>query len=276
MTEQAYSLLDSGAGEKLEDFGGVLVRRPSSLAIWDKQKPDLWNKAVASYDPKAAVWRLNGKLSTQDSWPCLFAGQQIKLRFQDNGQVGAFPEHASYLGSLSSGDLKGFRILNLFAFTGLATLYFRSRGADVTHVDLSKKAISWAKENSEQQQESLPDIRWIADDAVAFLRREVRRGSAYNGVIIDPPSFSRISKNDFWKIEEVLPELMKMCSELLSKDGKFLAFTCHDPGISAKMLTNLIYDHFSNGTVIAKELEIPERESKRVLPAGSCGIWKLD
>jgi 23S rRNA (cytosine1962-C5)-methyltransferase len=277
METKKYKLVDSGEGEKLESFGNILVRRPSSLAIWAKNKPYLWDKADASFDPKKALWIFKSHTSglTKDlAWNCIFTDNTLKLRFQDNGQVGVFPEHASYLDSLYDKAGEPIKVLNLFAFTGLATLFFREKGAQVTHVDLSKKVISWAKENVDLQKEGLPDVRWVLDDAVAYIRREVRRESNYDGVIIDPPSFSRISKNDFWKIEEVLPELMQLCSKLLNKHGKFLAFTCHDPGISAKMLTNLIHDNFDSGQVEARELEIPEYDSKRVLPAGSCGIWR--
>lgn len=277
MTE-LYELLDSGDGEKLERFGKVIARRPSSVCIWKPRRSELWSKAEVVYDPKAACWSSKKELVQDLVWDTTFANSQLKLRLQDNGQVGVFPEHASYLSKLADPETikstQPFKILNLFAFTGLATLYFRALGAEVTHVDLSKKVIGWAKENTSSQSESLPAVRWICEDAVAFLKREVRRESQYQGVIVDPPSFSRISKNDFWKVADILRDLVESCASLLKSEGRFMALTCHDPGISAPMLGNLLHDSFSGGSVEPMELSIPEKDSLRLLPAGSCAIWR--
>lgn len=270
---EPYELLDSGNGEKLERFGSVVLRRPSSVCIWSQRRPKLWANADAQYQPGSG-WKSRKAI---DAWLCRVAGCDLRLRLQDNGQVGVFPEHASYLSevgsSLERSESKNFRLLNLFAFTGLATTYFRARGAEVTHVDLSKKAIGWAKENFELQDSSLPPVRWICEDALAFARRELRRKSTYHAVIVDPPTFSRITKKDFWKIGEILQELVELCSGLLAEDASFMVLTCHDPGISAPMLGNLLSDRFQSGNVRARELEIPESEGSRILPAGSAALW---
>lgn len=275
-----YELLDSGDGEKLERFGRIVVRRPSSVCIWKRAKKDLWNKPDAFYDPKAAIWKVSRGQVQDLVWETVFAGCRLRLRLQDNGQVGVFPEHASYLPRLlenfSTEEHQPLKVLNLFAFTGLATLFFRAKSAEVTHVDLSKKVIGWAKDNVELQSAAcgpFPAVRWICEDAVAFLEREVRRGNSYDGIVIDPPSFSRISKNDFWKVADILPSLVQSCAALLKSHGKFLALTCHDPGISAPMLGNLIHDHFQSGRVEPLELSIPEKGSERLLPAGSSALW---
>ena len=276
----SYELLDSGNGEKLERFGRVIIRRPSSVCIWKPGKKELWNKVDAIYDPKAVSWKVS-KGKVQDLvWETIFADCRLRLRLQDNGQVGVFPEHASYLPKLlksfNSEGQKAPKVLNLFAFTGLATLFFRAKSAEVTHVDLSKKVIGWAKDNMDLQSAaagSLPAVRWICEDAVAFLKREVRRESQYDGIVIDPPSFSRITKNDFWKVADILQELVECCAALLKSHGRFLALTCHDPGISAPMLGNLLHDNFHNGRVEPLELSIPEKGTERVLPAGSSALW---
>lgn len=276
----SYELLDSGNGEKLERFGKIIIRRPSSVCIWKPREKELWGNADASFEPKAAIWKVK-KGQVQDLiWETVFADSKLILRLQDNGQVGVFPEHASYLPKLANSfahtEVRPLRVLNLFAFTGLATLFFRSKKAEVTHVDLSKKVIGWAKDNMELQSSelgTLPPVRWICEDAVAFLKREVRRDSQYDGIIIDPPSFSRITKNDFWKVADILQELVECCSALLKKHGQFLALTCHDPGISAPMLGNLVLDNFNRGRVEPLELSIPEKNTLRTLPAGSSALW---
>ena len=274
----SYELLDSGNGEKLERFGKVIIRRPSSVCIWKPRHKELWNKVDANYDPKAVAWKAHKRQVQDLVWDTIFADCTLRLRLQDNGQVGVFPEHASYLPRLAENfptqNQRPLKVLNLFAFTGLATLFFRAKKAEVTHVDLSKKVIGWAKENIELQVASaLPSVRWICEDAVAFLKREVSRDSQYDGVVIDPPSFSRISKNDFWKVADILQDLVQCCAALLKSHGKFLALTCHDPGISAPILANLLHDNFSSGRVESLELSIPEKDSLRTLPAGSCALW---
>lgn len=275
--DSAYALLDSGDGEKLERFGPLTIRRPSSLAIWRKRAPKLWQKADLEFRPGTG-WN---RALTQ--WQIQIDDVKIELRPQKNGQVGIFPDHLLYLDDLlkaAKQHTQPVRVLNLFAFTGMATVFLRKLGASVCHVDLAKHAIAWASHNLEindLQATGGKHTRLISDDAIKFLSREVKRDNRYEIVLIDPPSFGRTGKNKSWKLEEVIYELLRDCLMVLSKRGA-LFFTCHHSAFESQVLANIARDIFSSSewSIDARDLHIPELNSPRKLPAGHLVICRSE
>ena len=281
-SQPGYSLLDSGDGEKLERFGPKTLIRPSSICIWKKRlPPEEWRKADARYNPRKG-WEF--KKDPFDTWRMSLFAVQLELRTQTNGQVGVFPEHACYLKRLSEfisdASLKADsrpRVLNLFGYTGLASAVCVKAGGEVWHVDLSRKAIGWASINFRLNGLDLNCLRPVCEDAVKFLEREVKRKSRYQIIIADPPSFSRVSKANYWKLEGILPALVDNCLELLAPTDAALILTCHHPGISAPMLFNLLEERFhdSAADLFHQELAISETTTPRVMPAGSMvGVFR--
>ena len=279
--ESSYQLLDSGAHQKLERYGSIILARPSSVCIWKQRSPELWRQADATYvpgrDEESGGWKFKGK--PFETWDLEYTGCHLTLRLQKNGQIGLFPEHGTYLEELvpylaaRPPGKESPRLLNLFAYTGLASAFFATRGWAVTHVDLSKKALTWAKSNFDLNKIPENAIRFICDDALKFLEREVKRGAKYDAVIVDPPSFSRISKENYWKLEDILFDVVARCHALLANEWGTLVVTCHDPGIGAEMLANLLRDVSTrNQKVLARELVIPERDSNRLFPTGSLAM----
>lgn len=273
MTQEGYSLIDSGDGEKLERFGEILLRRPSSLALWQKKKPERWSRANASYIPERG-WTFLGKAF--DSWECNLLGTLLRLHLQNNGQVGVFPDHLSYLAelihSVEGNSRKNLRALNLFAYTGLATSILARMNVQVTHIDLSKQALSWARENLTLNRVSESLVRLIPEDAIKFALKDAGKNSQYDLIILDPPSFGRISKTKSWKLEEVLGDLLSACFKLLVRDGT-LYFTCHHSAFGPEVLFNILSDYAGdNFKIKTRSLAIPENGSERKLPAGFLGV----
>lgn len=268
-----YALLDSGQGEKLERFGDKVLARPSSLAIWKKRRESrVWDSAHARFLPSSG-WKFRGH--PFNAWILGLGEIQLELRLQNNGQVGIFPDHATYLEDLlaqvrrlrKSGEL---RVLNLFAYTGMATAILASRGAAVCHVDLSKQALSWAARNVELNQgAATPAVRLICEDALEFVRRELRRKSSYDIVIADPPSFGRITKRKSWKFEDIAQSLIDSCLGLLRPAQGAFFLTCHHSALGPEVLANLLSDAAPKGAEIsARSLFIAEKDTPRQLPAG--------
>ncbi|MCO6429534.1 MAG: class I SAM-dependent methyltransferase [Deltaproteobacteria bacterium] len=268
-----YSLVDSGDFMKLERLGEKLIARPSSLCIWRKSAAEAeWRKADATYLPKQG-WTFKGQKF--EKWEVAFDSFSLRLRLQDNGQVGLFPEHANSLvllahliSSRPANDKSPLNVLNLFAFTGMASIVLAGLGCKVCHVDLSKKALSWARENFELNKIPPEQCRLIPEDSLTFLQKEIRRKNGYNAIIIDPPSFSRTS-SAAWKLEDVIHQMIDACSKLLIDKG-LLVFSCHHSAINAAVLRNLLLDNPDNhlSIISSKDLAIPETDGKRSLPAG--------
>jgi 23S rRNA (cytosine1962-C5)-methyltransferase len=272
-----YLLLDSGDGEKLEQFGSKIVRRPSSLSTWRKRQPaKIWDSADATYQPPD-TWRYSGARFT--SAQVTVQGVTLEIDLMSNGQVGIFPEHALYLPLVAETmtrlrHKKGrpLRLLNLFAYTGLATMFCAMQGDDqVTHVDLAKRAIESAKKNASANSLSPDRIRWIVDDALAFMAREHRKQSYYDVIIIDPPSFSRISKNNSWTLEEKAPEMVSLVLSALEPEGGVVFFTNHASASTSDVARNIALDTFNDAGVEIdiKSLALKEKNTERLLPAGS-------
>jgi 23S rRNA (cytosine1962-C5)-methyltransferase len=212
-------------------------------------------------------------------WIAQIAGVQMELELMSNGQVGLFPEHALYLplirstiASLASQLRRPIRVLNLFAYTGLATSYCAALpDVQVTHVDLAKRAIEWAKRNAALNKIRPESIRWIVDDALGYMAREHRKGSLYDLVIIDPPSFSRVSKNNSWALDEKVAEIVTLVLDVLNLEAGAMFFTHHSSASTSDVARNIALDRFSdhNVAISIEALAINEESSPRRLPAGS-------
>ncbi len=271
-----YQLLDSGDGLKIERFGQRTLVRPSSLCIWGPRAgKSVWESADARFEPKQG-W--NFKRDKFDEWDCRVENFTLRLRTQDNGQVGFFPEHTSYLPELLSAinAAKSRRgsapsVLNLFAYTGMASIAAAKAGAHVTHVDLSKKALDWANANFELNGVTAESRRIIREDAGDFVDREVRRQKHYDIILTDPPSFSRISSSKTWQLDEVLAPMVGSLSKLLYEDGGSVFFTSHHAELGGIVVGNLLCDALpmKNLNLQYQSLSIAEKNSPRIIPAGS-------
>ena len=274
---EGYTLLDSGEGRKLEQFGSTVIDRPSSLSTWRRrERASVWEDADASYNPPDR-WQVSGK--PFQTWEATVAGVRLELELMSNGQVGIFPEHALYLPKvkaiaerLSDKGARPLKILNLFAYTGLATCYCAAISyATVTHVDLAKRAIEWAKKNASLN--GLPEdkIRWIVDDALGFMAREHRKGNLYDIIIIDPPSFSRVSKTNSWTLEEKAPDIVELMLNVLDPKAGAVFFTNHSTASTSDVVRNISLDMYDDkGVEISIEsLSLKEKRTSRLLPAGS-------
>lgn len=226
-----YELLDFGDGRKLERFGQYVLERPSPAAeVVDKRSPRLWEQAVARYERTAGQggrWHLRQPLD--DTWLLGCGPFQLELKLTEAGHLGAFPEQAANWRWIAEQvKLAGRpKVLNLFAYTGASTLAAAAAGAEVVHVDAAANVVEWARRNAAASGLAEAPIRWIAEDALKFVERELRRGNRYDAVLLDPPAYGHGPKGQTWKLEVDLPRLLPLCFELCGVGGKFLLLSCH-------------------------------------------------
>lgn len=262
----AYELIDSGDGQKWESFGPYLLRRPCSQAVWRATDPDRWVDASFSRE-ESSRWSYASKIPSE--WQMQLRGVKLKIAPTDFGHLGVFPEHAALWDWMRPLLQKGDRVLNLFAYSGGATLAAAQQGASVCHVDASQGMVDWARENAALNGLDKAPIRWIVDDAIKFLKREERRNSLYEGIILDPPTFGRGAKGEMFKIEESILPLLRACKAVLSSNPKFFLFSCHTPGFTPLVLEHLL------SQVLGRKAETGEMllEGKNALsiPCGSFG-----
>jgi len=275
-----YKLIDSGNFEKLEQFGKYILIRPEPQAIWDKSLSEKeWEiMASASFkkeanNPEKGKWEIQNK--TPEKWAMNYMLDDktitFKIALSSFKHVGLFPEQASnwdYIyDNIKKFNLPKAKVLNLFAYTGIASLAANCAGADVTHVDSIKQVISWARDNMEQSH--LDNIRWIVDDAMKFVKREVKRGNKYNGIILDPPAYGRGPEGEKWIIEDHLNELLKLCSELIEEKNHFFIINLYSLSFSPLIVENLIKNHYKNLTNTEfGELYLNDQYDKK-LPLGT-------
>lgn len=263
-----YELIDCGEGKRIEQFGEYRLERPCGIALWPLQK-QLTSDAIYTREPKGS-WEMKKKLP--ENWELIHEGVRFIIKPTPFGHVGLFAEHAKHFEWIRR-DSKG-EVLNLFAYSGGASIAAAQAGAKVCHVDASKGMVQWARENAELNQLEKAPIRWIADDAIKFVKREVKRERKYQGIILDPPSFGRGSQGQVFKIEDDLLPLLRNSKELLAKDANYLLLTCHTPGYSPIVLKQLLQTVFGNkGTIKADEMWI-DAKSKRKLPLGAYALWR--
>ncbi len=266
-----YELLDSGDNMKLERFGDIIVARPETQALWSKRRPELWKTAHAEFasHEKKGLW--NVKKSVPESWQLSWKDARFLARLTGFKHTGVFPEQApnwEWLGDKISKREKP-QVLNLFGYTGIASIVAAQAGAFVTHVDASKQSLDWAHENARLSHAPEDGIRWILDDALAFVKREVRRGAKYDGIILDPPAFGRGAKGEVWKIEEDFPTLLEELKGLLSDaPGSFLLVNGYAAGYAPRSFAQAVESVFGDMGGECGELYIQESSSERVIPAG--------
>jgi 23S rRNA (cytosine1962-C5)-methyltransferase len=272
----AYSLLDCGGRRKLERFGGQALIRGEPKAWWNA-RGDLagWRQARAEIADAGGKWRIRG--ACERSWTLRYGGLVFEARMTDMSKhVGIFPEQEPHWRWLRERltRLQRPRVLNLFGYTGAATLVCAEAGAEVTHVDASKPALSWARRNQELSGLEDAPIRWILDDAFKFVTREVRRGRFYDAVLLDPPSFGRGPKGEIWKVEQQIGSLLENIRALLAGGGGMVVLTLYNLEASSLMLKCLMEDFFPGGTLEFGELALAASESSRILPLSLFARWE--
>lgn len=277
VSQTQYQLLDSGNGEKLERFGPYILRRPCSQAVWKTQHPKLWSKADASFQRNAESQEWTGRHTLADEWELELHGLRLKLSATDFGHLGVFPEHGVLWSKIEEqlASRPGARFLNLFAYSGAASLVAARAGAEVCHVDSSRGMVAWARENAAKSGLEDKPIRWIVDDCIKFLARELRRERKYDAILLDPPSFGRGAKGEVFKIEEGLPILLEHCKALLSDDPLFVILSCHSPGYTPTILANLLRQSFGSH-VQQDELFLTGQRGIFDVPCGAYARWIND
>ena len=278
LPSDGYRLLDSGREEKLEQYGAYVLARPDPSTLWEKRLPDTERKkADAWYERKGREGKWHVKKEVPREWEIQFGGLSFLIRPTSFKHVGLFPEQLSNWKWLSeklharSSKLEAPRVLNLFAYTGGATLAALRAGAEVTHVDASKAANAWARDNAARSGLSEKPIRWITDDATAFVKREIKRNVRYDGIIMDPPAFGHGPKKELWKIEHDFLPLMALVGRLLSDKPLFILVGGYAAGYSSYAFSHnlLQFKKKHGGDIEHGELSIEESGGeKRLLPSG--------
>ncbi len=277
---QDYEVLDTGDGEKLERWGDVILRRPDPQTIWPKANPTLWKQAQAHYhrsERGGGEWEFLARLP--EKWVVRFGKLKFWVRPTGFKHTGLFPEQAAnwqWMANLiRQSGRKDVRVLNLFGYTGAATLACAAAGAHVTHVDAAKGMVQWAKENRELSGLAENSCRWIVEDALRFVQREIRRGNHYDGVLMDPPSYGRGPSGEVWKLENELYGLVDTCAQVLSDKPLFYLINSYTTGFQASVLSNMLEKCVTprlGGRVDSQELCLPVTTGG-VLPCGASGRW---
>ncbi len=284
--EKNYELIDSGSGAKIERYGNFILRRPDPQALWQKTLPEKeWQKADGWFkaEKENAGWHL--KSGVPEEWPIEFSGLKFLVKPTPFKHTGVFPEQKNNWGWIANCIAKSLKqnrkeisIINLFGYTGGASLVCAKSGAKVCHIDGSKTAIAWAKKNAEISKLADKPIRWILDDALAFLRREIKRQKQYDGIIMDPPAFGRGPKGEVWKIEKDFPELMELCQKILSPNPLFFLINGYASGYSSIAYENNLIPILKKygGRIESGELAIRESKAWRLLPCGIFSRWESE
>ncbi len=278
-----YEVLDTSEGEKLERWGDYLLIRPDPQVIWNTQKGSEWKKVNGHYHRSSkggGSWEF---FDLPQEWMISYKDRYFMLKPFSFKHTGLFPEQAVNWDwfmplireRVSSG--KAVKVLNLFAYTGGATLAAAAAGAQVTHVDASKGMVTWAKENAQLSHLGDAPVRWLVDDCTKFVEREIRRGNTYDAIIMDPPSYGRGPKGEIWKMEDNIYDFLILCAKLLSKDPLFVLLNSYTTGLQPAVLSHLLHsvlDESFDGEVTADEVCLPIRgSSSLVLPCGAAGRW---
>lgn len=281
-----YALLDSGHGRKLERYGPYTVVRPEPQCLWTPRQPaGVWDAADAVFDPTdeedAGRWRFKGQ--PVERWPLSWGEVKFHGRFTAFRHLAFFPEQAAnwawldekVRAAVAEGGDAPPRVLNLFGYTGVASLVMAAAGAAVTHVDASKKAVAWARENAELSGLSDRPVRWIVEDAKKYVAREVRRGSTYEGIILDPPKYGRGPDGQVWRLFEDLPELAGLCAQLLSENARFLVLNAYAERISGAALAGLLAEKLDGrgGRIEWGELALEEQRGDRAIGMSFFARW---
>lgn len=274
-----YEILDMAGGQKLERWGDYILSRPDPQIIWSDESTNLWHTKHAEYirsNTGGGSWNIEKKLPF--SWTINYQDLKFNLKLMGFKHTGLFPEQAynwNLIREKIKASKKEVKVLNLFAYTGGASIAALSAGASVVHVDSSRGMIDWAKENVKLNNLEDRPIRFLVDDVRKFVRREIRRGNKYDIIIMDPPSFGRGSKNEVWSLESDLAQLIKETSELLSDEALLFIINSYTTGLSKTILENLLYLNIKQAGIISSdELGLPMTNSKLILPCGIYARWE--
>ena len=277
--QKDYELIDSGDCKKLERYGSYFLVRPDPEALWKRNlNNDIWEKAELKFTRNEMRTRWVIKDGVPKSWDISYGDLKFSIKPTSFKHTGLFPEQLpnwDWMAKIIKNEDNKPSVLNLFAYTGGATLACAKAGALVCHVDGSKTAVAWARENAELSGLKDAPIRWIIEDVLIFLKREIKRGHKYDAIIMDPPSFGHGPKDELWKIEEHFLELMRLCKEILSDDPLFVVINGYTAGYSAIAYQNNLIDMMDKykGNIEIGELVIEESNSDRLLPCGIFARW---
>ena len=275
-----YEILDMANGEKLERWGNVILIRPDPQIIWkNKSFPQKWDMANARYNRSSSGgggWKYNKKMP--ESWKIKYKDLTFNIKPMGFKHTGLFPEQAVNWDWMISKIKKAKReinVLNLFAYTGGATVACSYAGAKVCHVDSSKGMTTWAKENLASSGLADRPVRFIVDDVVKFVNREIRRGHKYDGIVMDPPSYGRGTNGEVWKFEDNIADLVELCTKVLSDNPLFFLINSYTTGISSTVLENILRLNIKKeGKLAHGEIGLPMTNSKLILPCGIYGRWE--
>ena len=269
-----YKILDMAHGEKLESWNGIILRRPDPQVIWNTESnPELWKKADAIYHRSSTgggAWDIKNKIT--NSWEIKYKDLTFNLKLMGFKHTGLFPEQASnwdfMIDKIKNSNRK-IKVLNLFAYTGGATVACAYAGADVVHVDSSRGMVDWAKENIKSSNLEDKYVRFIVDDVIKFVEREIRRGNKYDAIIMDPPSYGRGANGEVWSLENDLEDLIKLCKEILADNFLFFIINTYSTNLPLISLENILKINFKDKKITVDDLCLPIENSNLYL---SCGI----
>ena len=277
-----YELLDCTDGERLERWGNIILIRPDPQVIWKTgRRHPMWRKANARYNRSqtgGGSWEILGKLP--DRWEIAYGDLKFNIKTMGFKHTGLFPEQATnwdlVRGMIEKAD-RPLKVLNLFAYTGGATVAALKSGAQVTHVDASKGMVQWAKENAVSSGVIDAPVRWLVDDCIKFVQREIRRGNKYDIIIMDPPSYGRGPGGEVWKLEDEVYSFVELCEQLLSDDAVAVLINSYTTGLSPSVMEYILGSVVvpkHGGTVSGAELGLPAAQTGMSLPCGATAIWK--
>jgi len=276
-----YQILDMADGEKLEVWKNISLIRPDPQIIWkEKSYPKLWEKADARYNRSnqgGGGWKYKNKLPA--NWQVHYKNLTFNIKPMGFKHTGLFPEQAvnwDWMINKIKQEKRPIKVLNLFAYTGGATVACLSAGASVCHVDSSKGMTDWAKENVKSSGLADRPVRFLIDDVVKFVQREIRRGNKYDAIIMDPPSYGRGKNGEVWQFESNIADLVELCEKILSDDPLFFLINSYTTGISSKVLENILRLKLNpkKGKIYSGEVGLPMQNSELVLPCGIFGRWE--
>lgn len=277
-----YIILDTSCGEKLEKWGGISLIRPDPQIIWKTERNDpLWKRADGHYhrsNQGGGQWEFRKRIP--ESWNISYGSLVFNIRPTGFKHTGIFPEQAVNWDFMADKILSSGReisVLNLFAYTGGATLACAEAGASVCHVDASKGMVQWARENAVSSELADKPVRWIVDDCEKFVAREIRRGRKYDAIVMDPPSYGRGSNGEIWKLESSVYDLVKLCADVLSDNPLFFLINSYTTGLSPSVMGYILGTVLTpklGGTVSFDEIGLPVKSTGLVLPCGSTAIWQ--